>query len=193
MLGLLLLTGALAGCMGGDDESTESPSTGLEEASANETETNETEPEDTGPELTRTWHNGTIDGGSLPTGGYYCSPGGPCDNTMEFEVPQGTETIHVEAAWEQDASAWFNVSGPECESAFVVFEFCSPSKNTDGDSPLSIRFDSARTNTTGTWVADIWVDETTPTAIEPTIVATVVTDGELPSDYTALDGSSGSP
>jgi hypothetical protein len=192
ILSAMLVTAALAGCLGlggGDDGGQQADPQGLD-TQTNETEGNETETEDRGPVLTKTWHNGSIEGGSLPTGGYYCSPAGPCENSLEFEVAGEPQTILVEAAWEGDADAWLNVTGPECESALVVLEFCSPAASSDGSSPLAVQFDDERTNATGTWTGELWVDASTPTQIDATIVATVVEEGQLPRGYTALEAAS---
>lgn len=190
---LLLATATLAGCVGGDDEGTEEQSEDLEEAAANDTDTNaSTDAEEPPFVATASWHNGTMEGGAIPGGGWYCTPTSACENTLTFQVPQGTQAILVEAAWDGDANTWFNVSGPNCGSVLVVFESCSPATDTSGGSPLSILIEDERANATGEWAADVWVDETTPTQIELTIVATVVEQGSLPQGYSALDAASGS-
>lgn len=193
IVALLLATAALAGCVGGDDGGTDTQTDGLEEASTNDTETNTSEEAEEPPFVaTTSWHNGTMEGASIPNGGWYCTPTSACENTLTFDVPQGTQAILVEAAWEGDANTWFNVSGPNCESAYVLFESCSPATDTSGGSPLAILIEDGRTNATGEWTADVWVDDTTPTQIELTIVATVVEQGSLPQGYSALDAAGGS-
>lgn len=181
--GLVLLTAALAGCMGGEDVSDEAED--LDEANVDEDEENLTEePDEPELQLSRTWHNGTVEGGAFPTGGWYCNS---CENTVEFQVPDGAEAIHVEAAWQEDPNAYLNVSGPNCESYPLFSDYCRPGDSADGASPLSVAFQDDRTNETGTWTAAIWVDETTPSQIQVTIVATIVEQGELPNQYSALD------
>jgi hypothetical protein len=183
-LALVLFTGGLAGCIG-DDDAEQQNSDAAGDLGTNETDTNETDvDEDPGPTLTKTWFNGSIEGGAAGTG-YYCSPAGPCDNSMEFEVPNGTQTVLVEAAWEADASAFLDVGG-ECQQTSAG-RTCETRDSTSGGSPLAVTFDSPEV--TGTWGAVIWVDEDQPTQIEPTIVATVVEDGQLPNGYSAFDGS----
>lgn len=187
LVGLVLLAAPLAGCMGGEDVSQTEDTGDLEEASLNDTEENLTEqPEEPELVVTKSWHNGTVEGGSFPAGGSYCMT---CENTLEFPVPDGTEAIHVEAAWEENARATLNVSGPECESYPLFADVCRPGDSDNGGSPLTVVLEDERTNVTGTWRAMVWVDETTPSQIEVTIVATVVEQGQLPNGYSALDQS----
>jgi hypothetical protein len=191
IVAILLVTAGMAGCIGDGDDGATDPQ-GLDE-DPNETEPNATdEPDEPMQELTRTWFNGSIEGGSIPSDGYYCTQTSACENTMEFEVAGGAQAIVVEAAWEADANAWFNVSGPNCESFPLFGEICTPSDNIDGASPLALTFEGERTNHTGTWSAEIWVDETTTAQIEPTIVATVVEEGQLPQGYSALPANGSS-
>lgn len=193
IVALLLATAALAGCVGGDDDGTEAQTEDLDEAAVNDSDTNASEDVDEPLFVaTTSWHNGTMEGGSVPNAGWYCTPTSACENTLTFQVAEGTQAILVEAAWDGDANTWFNVSGPNCESALVVFQSCSPATDESGASPLSILIEDQRANASGEWAADVWVDESTPSQIELTIVATVVEEGSLPQGYSALDAADGS-
>lgn len=188
VLAVLVATAMLAGCLGGeeDDAVGSQSSQELAETATNETANETTELEDEGPVIQRAWHNGSLEGGATALG-WYCTPTSECDNDLSFEVPNGTQAILVEAAWEAEADAYLSVGGPECEPFLVVFQSCSPSDNAQGSSPLEVRFGEEDAGAAGTWQATIWVDETTPTQIEPTIVASVVEDGQLPDGYSALE------
>lgn len=185
-LAVLLATAMLAGCLAGEDDGDAQPDRELEETATNGTANETGEPEDEDPVIQRAWHNGSLEGGWAAVG-WYCTPTSECDNDLAFEVPNGTQTILVETAWEAEAEAYLSVGGPECEAFLLVFESCSPSDNAQGASPLEIRFDGEDADTAGTWQATIWVDESTPTQIEPTLVASVVEEGGLPDGSTAIE------
>lgn len=192
LFAIALVNVGFAGCMGGGDSGSDVQSTSTNDtfgSETNETET-EVEPEEPEPVVESTWKNASVHGGSLPTGGFYCGPPGPCDNTMEFEVSgSNLQALVVEVAWNGSADAYLNASGPNCQSVPFLFEVCSPGADQQGASPLRVTIQGETlTNNTGTWQAEIWVDSTTPTTVEYTMVASVVSEADPAQDFSKLGG-----
>jgi hypothetical protein len=195
LVGMLLLAGALAGCIGGEDG--EDVETASDDEQMDEAEEGQSNPQagtnatdaNATAQLTveRTWFNGTVESASV-AGGYVCNPTN-CDNAFQFEVGEDAQAVVVEAAWEEDTAGYLEAQGANCESVAVVVQQCGPFDSTDGESPLALTFTDDVGEAAGEWTADYFADGQTPTEVEVTMVASVVTDGELPDGYTALDAA----
>lgn len=185
LLGLLLLTGGLAGCMGDGEDSGEEAEPASEDPleDANETEQNESV-EDLGPTITTTWKNATWEGASGP-GFYYCHPPitavGECDNSVVFTVGSNASAVVAELAWNGDADVYYEVA--DGNGSTVASD--------TGSSPLRLEVTEGLPSEEAEWTATAWIDATTPTEIEATFAVSVVEDGEMPRQFGKLGQGQG--
>lgn len=190
VLGLVLVTAGLAGCVGSEDGSggeAAGPASTNTTQPAPQASANDTPTPSSGPGIDTTWKNMSINGGSVPQAAYYCHPAGPCENSYTFTSPANASAVVVELAWNASSEAHLRLQGDQCEPVVPgVVQSCGPFETTSGASPLKIALEGDRlpSNETG-WTVTAYVDSTTPTTVEPVSVASVV-QGELPSGYAKL-------
>lgn len=212
LLVLFLATSAMAGCLGGEDDSQAQP-TGAGDASAEDedqnegdeqpqeeengreseredsNDTNQAEEDPQGPEVTTIWHNGTVQGQSAPVLGPVCmfSCG---SNSMTFDVPNETRGLVVEIAWEADASLLLDVDVPAEHCEADVGEDCRPESTSGDDGYLEVRLEDESLTPPGEWSASAWAEDSPTEAVEFTIVASTFHGGQVPPDYAKLDAGS---
>lgn len=196
VLAVVLATGALAGCFGGDDMDGDAEQASVQQPGGEEAtnETNETdlEQEDLGPEVETVWHNGSAQGGSLVATSY-CFPG--CENTYSIDVEENASAIVVELVWEADAELHLAVRAPleYCETgpAGLLITSCPQGGMDDsGQSPARVEItDEEKLSMTGEWDVSVWPQDSYTSSAEFTSVASVLYDGQLPPDYTKVEES----
>lgn len=174
ILGLVLVTAGLAGCIGGDDGDPVEPTADDDSTEEQTNETEDQDDEEVGPAITSTWKNATWQGASAPNVGYYCFPpiaiGGGCDNALSFTVPGQATGVVAELAWEGDADVYYEVA--DANGTVLASE--------TGASPLTLQVSEDLPEEGADWTATAWVDAATPTEVQATFVVSVVEDGEIP-------------
>lgn len=190
LLALCLLTVGVAGCMGDGGGSGDAAEPASEDplAEQNETETNET-PEDLGPTITTTWFNGSVQGQSLPTLGPFCVSS--CDNSMTFEVPNGTTGVLVEVAWEAEASIMLDVDVPSDACEAGSGQDCPPEQTSGSGGHLEVRLTQESQTPAGNWSASVWTEDSPSQPVEFTVAASSVQDGAMPSQFAKLGQGQG--
>jgi hypothetical protein len=191
-LAFVLLAAGLAGCLGGDEASDGAALDGQTQPAANDTSSDTSpanasdepaEPVDTGPNLTVAWFNGSVRGQDAPMLGPVCIE--TCDNQFSFEVPNATQALVAEVAWEAEASLLFDVDVPyeTCEAG--TMEDCPPEQASGSEGHLEIRVTDEAGIVTGKWTTSAWAEDRPVEPVDFTIVVTQ-SDGELPSEAAKL-------
>lgn len=186
ILGLVLVTAGLAGCLGGDDEGDPADPAAEDDPLEDDNETEqEGEPEDVGPNVTTTWFNSSVQGQSLPGTGPFCVSA--CDNSMTFQVPNGTTGLLVELAWEADASMMLDVDVPSEECQPEPGGDCPPEQTSGGEGLLEVRLTDESQIPAGEWSASVWAEDSPSEAVAFTLAATTFVDGEMPRQFSQVE------
>lgn len=185
IVGLLLVTAGLAGCMGDSGEDAQAASQDPSEGS-NETQTNGTEvqPEDSGLNVTVAWHNGSVQGRTVPGLGPVCYL--DCgSSSFEFNVSGETTAIQAEVVWDADTSMFFDMDIPfeTCDAGFN--EDCPP-ESTSGDSPIVQPVTDPQTIEPGNWTASVFAEDSPAQSVEFTVAISLFQGEAIPSDYSKI-------
>lgn len=193
VMGLLLVTVGLAGCIGSDG----ADDPGIDPAACDGCEDDElnttADPgQDPAVLLVTGSTNASITGAGSGTGmTYVCSPQ-DCENTHTVDLSPNATGLVIEAAWEASTSMYLAIEVPRehcTQDASGLFLECPDPEPVNGQSPLRLEITDPETlGYTGGWTVRIWVDSPTPQSVQPTLWSTAAYGGPLPSGLTHVQG-----
>lgn len=189
LVGLVLMTAGLAGCLGGgDDGGGDAIEPGTTDGDEDPDGVDETVA--AGPRIVNESHEGTTQGAQVPVAGTFCL--GSCENTLPFSVASNATAIVVELAWEGGDNLILDLVHPvgeTCEPVVPGVLVDCRQAEANGASPLRIELTDQETlSTTGEWTARAWAEASPQAAVPFAMYVSVVYDGALPEGLSQLEG-----